>query len=153
VPKAALVSSSNFGTLDSPSAIRLRRALALIRQRLPALEIDGEMHADAALNAEIRRRVFPGSVLEGEANLLVLPTLDSAHIAFNLIKTIEQAVSIGPILMGVALPAHIVTQSATVRGLVNMTAIASVGAAVAAQDGPPGPGHDSGYFPAEEWTL
>jgi malate dehydrogenase (oxaloacetate-decarboxylating)(NADP+) len=105
-PKVALVSHSNFGTLDTGSAIKMRRALGLIRRRQPDLEVDGEMHADAALNQSIRNRIFPNSTLEGEANLLVMPTLDAANIAFNMIKAINEAVSIGPLVLGAARPAH-----------------------------------------------
>jgi malate dehydrogenase (oxaloacetate-decarboxylating)(NADP+) len=114
----------------------MQRALALIRERLPELEIDGEMHADAALFEEVRARAFPASRLAGTANLLVMPSLDAAHIAFNLVRAVEQAVSIGPILMGAARPAHIVTSAVTVRGLVNMSAVACVDAQMARAPSP-----------------
>jgi len=130
-PKVALVSHSNFGTLDTGSAIKMRRALSLIRRRQPDLDVDGEMHADAALNESIRNRIFPNSTLQGEANLLVMPTLDAANIAFNMIKAINEAVSIGPLVLGAARPAHVLTPSVTVRGIVNVTAIASVDAQLA----------------------
>ncbi|MEM7443141.1 MAG: NADP-dependent malic enzyme [Pseudomonadota bacterium] len=130
-PKVALVSHSNFGTLDTGSAIKMRRALSMIRRRQPDLEVDGEMHADAALNEEIRNRIFPNSTLTGEANLLVMPTLDAANIAFNMIKAINEAVSIGPLVLGAARPAHVLTPSVTVRGIVNVTAISSVDAQLA----------------------
>lgn len=130
-PRAALLSASNFGTLDLPSATKAREALRLIRDRVPDLEIDGEMHADAALSDEIRRRTFPASTLTGPANLLLMPSLDAANIAFNMVKVLDEAVSIGPLLLGMARPAHVVTPSVTVRGLVNVTALAGVGAAMA----------------------
>jgi len=123
-PKVALLSASNFGSVDIPSAAKMRRALQLITERAPQLEVDGEMHGDAALSEEIRLRVFPRSRLRGEANLLVMPTLDAANIAFNLLKTASGGgVTIGPILLGAARPVHILTPSATVRRIVNMTAV------------------------------
>ena len=107
----------------------MRRALQLITERAPQLEVDGEMHGDAALSEEIRLRVFPRSRLRGEANLLVMPTLDAANIAFNLLKTASGGgVTIGPILLGAARPVHILTPSATVRRIVNMTAVTVAGA-------------------------
>jgi malate dehydrogenase (oxaloacetate-decarboxylating)(NADP+) len=125
VPKAALLSASNFGSLKSASAAKMRQARELIAQRAPALEIEGEMHGDAALSEEIRLRVFPNSKLRGEANLLIMPTLDAANISFNLLKTAAGGgVTVGPILLGAARPVHILTPSATVRRLVNMTALA-----------------------------
>ncbi len=124
-PKVALLSASNFGSIDIPSAEKMRRALALIAQRAPDLEIEGEMHGDAALSEEIRLKVFPRSRMRGEANLLIMPTLDSANISFNLLKTASGGgVTIGPMLLGAARPVHIVTPSATVRRMVNMTALA-----------------------------
>ncbi|MBF0391779.1 MAG: NADP-dependent malic enzyme [Alphaproteobacteria bacterium] len=127
-PKVALLSHSNFGSRDSESARRMREALALIHERVPELEVEGEMHADSALSEEIRARIFPSSRLKGAANLLVMPTLDAANIAFNLVKVLGDATSVGPILMGAAKPAHILTPSATVRGIVNMAALAVVDA-------------------------
>jgi len=125
VPKVALLSASNFGSVDTPSARKMRAALALIRERAPDLQIEGEMHGDAALSEEIRLKVFPRSRLRGEANLLVMPTLDAANISFNLLKTASGGgVTIGPMLLGAAKPVHILTPSATVRRLVNMTALA-----------------------------
>jgi malate dehydrogenase (oxaloacetate-decarboxylating)(NADP+) len=126
VPKAALLSASNFGSLmRSPSAAKMRRALELINERAPELEIEGEMHGDAALSEEIRLRLFPRSRLRGEANLLIMPTLDAANIAFNLLKTAAGGgVTIGPILLGAARPVHILTPSASVRRVLNMTALA-----------------------------
>jgi malate dehydrogenase (oxaloacetate-decarboxylating)(NADP+) len=122
--KIALLSASNFGSVDIPSAAKMRKALGLITERAPELEIEGEMHGDAALSEEIRLKVFPRSQLRGEANLLVMPTLDAANIAFNLLKTAAGGgVTIGPILLGAARPVHILTPSASVRRIVNMTAL------------------------------
>jgi malate dehydrogenase (oxaloacetate-decarboxylating)(NADP+) len=102
----------------------MRQALKLITERAPALEIDGEMHGDAALSPEIMKRVFPNARLKGEANLLVMPTLDAANISFNLLKVASaENVTIGPVLLGAARPVHILTPSATVRRIVNMTAL------------------------------
>jgi malate dehydrogenase (oxaloacetate-decarboxylating)(NADP+) len=124
-PKIALLSASNFGSVETPSTQKMRRALELITQRAPDLEIEGEMHGDAALSEEIRLKVFPRSRLRGEANLLVMPTLDAANISFNLLKTAAGGgVTIGPMLLGAARPVHILTPSATVRRIVNMTAVA-----------------------------
>jgi malate dehydrogenase (oxaloacetate-decarboxylating)(NADP+) len=124
-PKVALLSASNFGSVDMPSSAKMRRALELIAQRAPDMEIDGEMHGDAALSEEIRLKVFPRTKLRGEANLLIMPTLDAANISFNLLKTAAGGgVTIGPILLGAARPVHILTPSATVRRIVNMTALA-----------------------------
>jgi len=129
VPKAALLSHSSFGTSDAPSAVKMRVALGLINLQAPDLEIDGEMHGDAALSEAVRRASFPGSRLKGEANLLIMPTLDAANIAFNLLKTASGGgITIGPILLGSAMPVHIVTPTATVRRIVNMTALAVVDA-------------------------
>jgi malate dehydrogenase (oxaloacetate-decarboxylating)(NADP+) len=128
-PKVALLSHSNFGTSDQPGAVKMRRALELIARRAPDLEIEGEMHGDAALSEDVRAEVFPRSRLKGEANLLIMPTLDAANIAFNLLKTASaDGITIGPILLGCARPAHILTPSATVRRIVNMTALAVVDA-------------------------
>ncbi len=129
VPKVALLSASNFGSVDVPSAPKMQRALAILNERAPDLEIEGEMHGDAALSEEIRLRVFPNTRLKGSANLLIMPTLDAANIAFNLLKTAAgDGVTIGPILLGAARPVHILTPSATVRRIVNMTALTVVGA-------------------------
>jgi malate dehydrogenase (oxaloacetate-decarboxylating)(NADP+) len=127
VPKVALLSGSNFGSVDLPSARKMQRALALVRERAPGLEIEGEMHGDAAISQEIRLRLFPSSRLHGEANLLIMPTLDAANISFNLLKTAAgDGVTIGPILLGAARAVHILTPSATVRRIVNMTALTVV---------------------------
>jgi malate dehydrogenase (oxaloacetate-decarboxylating)(NADP+) len=123
-PKVALLSASNFGSAQIASSRKMQRALELIRSAAPELEVDGEMHGDAALSEEIRLRVFPRTRLRGEANLLVMPTLDAANIAFNLLKTAAGGgVTIGPMLLGAARPVHILTPSASVRRLVNMTAL------------------------------
>jgi malate dehydrogenase (oxaloacetate-decarboxylating)(NADP+) len=128
-PKAALLSHSSFGTSDAPSAQKMRRALALVQEHAPDLAIEGEMHGDAALSEELRLATFPRSRLKGEANLLIMPTLDAANIAFNLLKTASgDGITIGPILLGAARPAHILTPSATVRRIVNMTALTVVDA-------------------------
>jgi malate dehydrogenase (oxaloacetate-decarboxylating)(NADP+) len=125
VPKVALLSASNFGSIDLPSARKMQRALAILGERAPQLEVEGEMHGDTALSDEIRQRVFPRSRMRGEANLLVMPTLDAANISFNLLKVASaENVTIGPILLGAARPVHILTPSATVRRIVNMTALA-----------------------------
>ena len=130
-PKAALLSHSSFGTSDHPSAVKMRNALQLIRSKARDLEVDGEMHGDAALSETVRMAVFPNSRLKGEANLLIMPTLDAANIAFNLLKVASGAgVTLGPILLGVAKPAHILTPSATVRRIVNMTALTVVDCAI-----------------------
>ena len=123
-PRAALVSHSNFGSSDAPSAVKMREALALIRQLAPDLEVDGEMHADCAVDDAIRKSIMPFSTLTGDANLLVCPTLDAANISYNLLKaTAGNNIAIGPMLLGVAKPANILTPAATVRRIVNMTAV------------------------------
>jgi malate dehydrogenase (oxaloacetate-decarboxylating)(NADP+) len=129
-PKVALISHSNFGSSDSPSARKMARALEIIQERNPRLEADGEMHADAAINAEIRERIFPDSRLTGSANLLVFPNLDAANTAYNLVRAMTDGIGIGPVLQGMAKPAHVLTPSATVRRVVNMTAIAAVEAQI-----------------------
>ncbi len=124
VPKAALLSHSNFGSSNQPSALKMRTTLDLVRQQAPWLEIDGEMHGDTALDAAYREDVMPRSTLTGEANLLVLPNIDAANIAYNLLKTAAGGgIAIGPVLLGAAKPVHILTPSATVRRIVNMTAL------------------------------
>jgi len=129
-PRVALLSHSSFGTASTPTAAKMRRALGLIEGLAPGLEVEGEMQGDAALSQEIRDRVFPNARLKGEANLLVMPTLDAANIAFNLLKTAAgDGITVGPILLGVARPVHILTPSATVRRIVNMTALTVVDAA------------------------
>ena len=125
-PKIALVSHSNFGTTDYPQAVKMREAARILRERHPELEVEGEMHADSALNPDTRARIFPNSRLEGPANLLIFPNLDAANITFNALKTMAGAVSVGPLLIGAAAPAHILTPSVTARGLHNATAVAVV---------------------------
>ena len=129
-PKVALVSHSNFGNRQDASAAKMQDALRLLHERAPHLEVDGEMHADAAVLEDIRRITLPDSTLHGSANLLVMPNVDAAHISYNLLKVLGGGVSVGPILLGAARPAHVVTQSISVRGLVNMTAIAAVDAQI-----------------------
>jgi malate dehydrogenase (oxaloacetate-decarboxylating)(NADP+) len=130
-PKAALLSHSSFGSSTAPGAAKMREALALIGRQAPTLEVEGEMHGDAALSEAIRMQVFPDSRLKGDANLLVMPTLDAANIAFNLLKTAAgDGITVGPILLGAARAAHILTPSATVRRIVNMTALTVVDAGV-----------------------
>jgi malate dehydrogenase (oxaloacetate-decarboxylating)(NADP+) len=131
IPKAALLSHSSFGSSGDPQAQKMQAALALINALEPELEVDGEMHGDAALSEEVRRAMFPNSRLKGEANLLIMPTLDAANISFNLLKgAAGGGLTLGPILLGVARPAHILTPSATVRRIVNMTALTVVDANV-----------------------
>jgi malate dehydrogenase (oxaloacetate-decarboxylating)(NADP+) len=123
-PKAALLSHSNFGSSDQPTAVKMRQTLALVQQRAPWLEIDGEMHGDVALDGAARKALMPNSTLDGNANLLVLPNLDAANIAYNLLKTAAGGnIAIGPVLLGAAKPVHILTASTTVRRIVNMTAL------------------------------
>jgi malate dehydrogenase (oxaloacetate-decarboxylating)(NADP+) len=128
-PKVALLSHSNFGSVRSESAAKMSLARALIAERDPELEVDGEMHGDSALSEEIRQRLYPDCRLKGEANLLVMPNVDAANIAFNLVKVVNgEGVTVGPILLGAAKPVHILTPTATVRRLVNMTALSVVDA-------------------------
>ena len=123
-PKVALLSHSNFGSSDQPSAVKMRRTLALLREQAPWLEVDGEMHGDVALDADARAALMPNSTLKGSANLLVLPNIDAANIAYNLLKTAAGGnIAIGPVLLGAAKPVHVLTASATVRRIVNMTAL------------------------------
>jgi malate dehydrogenase (oxaloacetate-decarboxylating)(NADP+) len=123
-PKAALLSHSNYGSSNEPSAVKMRNVLGLLRQQAPWLEVDGEMHGDTALDGEYRKRIMPGSPLTGEANLLVLPNIDAANISYNLLKTAAGGgIAIGPVLLGAAKPVHILTPSATVRRIINMTAL------------------------------
>ena len=123
-PKAALLSHSNFGSSNQPTAIKMRRTLELLREQAPWLEADGEMHGDVALDATARAALMPRSSLQGDANLLVMPNIDAANIAYNLLKTAAGGnIAIGPVLLGVAKPVHILTASATVRRIVNMTAL------------------------------
>jgi malate dehydrogenase (oxaloacetate-decarboxylating)(NADP+) len=125
-PKAALVSHSSFGASDTDSARKMRRALAMIRERAPELEIDGEMHADAALVQSIRSAAVPDSRLTGTANLLIMPNLDSANIGFNLLKAAADGLPIGPVLLGMTRPIHVLVPAVTARGIVNLSALAVV---------------------------
>ena len=127
-PKVALLSHSNFGSSSYGSAAKAREAVRLLHERHPDIEVEGEMHADAALNLVARERIFPNSRLGGSANLLVMPNLDAANIAFNLLKELGEGLPVGPILVGTAAPAHVLTSSVTARGIVNMTAVAVVDA-------------------------
>ncbi len=127
-PKVALLSHSSFGTSDAASARRMRDARLILERQVPDLEVEGEIHADAALDEELRQRIFPHSHLQGEANLLVMPSLDAANISLNLLKTISNGLVVGPMLMGMAQAAFIATPSVTARGLMNITALAVVDA-------------------------
>jgi malate dehydrogenase (oxaloacetate-decarboxylating)(NADP+) len=123
-PKAALLSHSNFGSSNQPSAVKMRDVLNLLRDKAPWLEVDGEMHGDVALDAAARHAIMPNSTLIGDANLLVLPNIDAANIAYNLLKTAAGGnIAVGPVLLGAAKPVHILTPSTTVRRIVNMTAL------------------------------
>jgi len=124
-----LLSRSNFGSRpEAQSAKKIQAALARIRELAPELEVDGEMHADAALSQKIRDYSMPDSLLNGQANTLIMPRGDAAHISYNLLKMLGGGTSVGPIMLGGAYPIHVLTNSATVRGIVNMTAIAVVDA-------------------------
>ncbi len=128
-PKVALLSHSTFGTQDTPTSLKMREVLAQLQQRAPELEVEGEMHGDAALDEQIRLGAFPNSRLKGQANLLVMPTLDAANISFNLLKVAAgDNLTVGPILLGAARPVNILTPTATVRRIVNMTALTVVDA-------------------------
>ncbi len=135
-PRVALLSHSNFGTSDDESAIKMRLAREEILHRAPELEIDGEMHADTALSEKIRGTIMPNSTLRGTANILVMPNVESANIAFNMLKVIGDGIGIGPILLGAARPAHILTPSVTTRGIVNVSALATVEAQVLETESP-----------------
>ncbi len=131
VPKAALLSHSSFGASNSPSAKKMRQALGMVRARAPELEIDGEMHADAALVEGIRSRAVADSPLEGTANLLIMPTLDAANISFNLLKAAGDGLPVGPLLLGMSRPIHVVVPSVTARGILNVSALAALEAQAA----------------------
>jgi malate dehydrogenase (oxaloacetate-decarboxylating)(NADP+) len=136
-PRAALLSHSNFGTSEAPSAVKMRRTLALLREQAPWLMVDGEMHGDCALDAAERKKLMPNSTLVGEANLLVLPGIDAANIAYNLLKTAAGGgIAIGPVLLGADKPVHVLTPSATVRRIVNMTALTVADAEAGRTSGP-----------------
>jgi malate dehydrogenase (oxaloacetate-decarboxylating)(NADP+) len=125
-PRIALLSHSNFGSRDTASAAKMRQALAMLHETAPELEVEGEMHGAMALSESLRSRIFPGSRLKGSANILIMPNLDAANIANELLKSMADALPVGPILLGAAKPAHILTPSVTARGVVNMTALACV---------------------------
>jgi malate dehydrogenase (oxaloacetate-decarboxylating)(NADP+) len=125
-PKIAFVSHSDFGGYDTESSRKMRQATAILKQRRPDLEADGEMQGDTALSGAARKLVLPHSDLEGEANVLIMPNLDAANVAYQMIKVLADAVPVGPILIGPARPAHILTPSVTARGILNMTAVAAV---------------------------
>jgi len=136
-PKVALLSHSNFGTSELPSAMKMRRTLALLREQAPWLEVDGEMHGDVALDAGERAKLMPHSTLHGEANLLVFPNIDAANIGYNLLKTAAGGgIAVGPVLLGADRPVHVLTPSATVRRIVNMTALTVADAEAGRQSGP-----------------
>jgi malate dehydrogenase (oxaloacetate-decarboxylating)(NADP+) len=126
VPKVALLSHSNFGASDSATAKKMRAALGMIRHRDPKLEIDGEMHADAALSEAIRNRAVIDSQIKGNANLLVMPTLDAANISFSMLKAAADGLPVGPILLGLSKPIHVLVPSVTARGIVNLSALAAL---------------------------
>ncbi|MEM5370641.1 NADP-dependent malic enzyme [Paraburkholderia azotifigens] len=131
LPKVALLSNSNFGSVPGSSSARMAQARKLISQRAPQLEVDGEMHGDAALSEAVRKAAFPGTTLTGEANLLIMPNVEAANITYNLLKMIGgEGVTVGPFLLGAAKPVHILTPAATVRRIINMTAVASANASV-----------------------
>jgi malate dehydrogenase (oxaloacetate-decarboxylating)(NADP+) len=128
-PRVALLSHSSFGSADTRSALKMRQAVELVHRQEPGLEVDGEMHADAALSKRILDRVMPDSRLTAEANVLVMPNLDAANITFNCLKIVSgEGVTVGPILLGAAKPVHVLTPTSTVRRIVNMTALAAVAA-------------------------
>lgn len=133
-PKVALLSHSNFGNDDTDKAVKMRQAFIDIRRRDPNLEIDGEMTADVAFSEKMRQSIMPNSLLKGQANLYIMPGIESANISFNLLRAMTDSISIGPILLGAARPVHIVTPSVTTRGMINMTALATVGAQVFEDD-------------------
>ena len=134
-PKVALLSHSNYGSHDNPSAAKMRRVYQILKSRYPKLEVDGEMQADTAWDEALRLRMFPNTTLSGRANLFVMPNLDAANIAYNMTRVMTDGVAIGPILMGLDQPAHILTPASTPRRVVNMTAVAAVEAQIRASRG------------------
>ncbi|OOG57076.1 NADP-dependent malic enzyme [Rhodanobacter sp. B05] len=134
-PKVALLSHSNYGSHDNPSAAKMRKAWQILKARAPKLEMDGEMQADTAWDEALRQRMFPHTTLSGRANLFVMPNLDAANIAYNIVRVMTDGVAIGPILMGVDKSAHILTPASTARRIVNMTAVAAVDAQIRAAQG------------------
>ncbi|MCX7585081.1 NADP-dependent malic enzyme [Phenylobacterium sp. 58.2.17] len=131
-PKVALLSHSSFGSSNSPSARKMRQALAIVRQLDPALEVDGEMHGDAALNEQVRTRYISGGAFAGDANLLIAPSLDAANIALTLVSAVTEGIEVGPLLLGLSKPLHVLSPTATARGIVNMTALVASQAAAKA---------------------
>jgi malate dehydrogenase (oxaloacetate-decarboxylating)(NADP+) len=131
-PKVALLSHSNFGSHQDASAAKMRQAYEIIRRRMPKLEVDGEMMADTAWDESLRQRMFPNTTLKGRANLFVFPNLDAANITYNMVRMMTEGVAIGPILMGLDQPAHILTPASTSRRVINMTAIVAVEAQIRA---------------------
>lgn len=138
IPKVALLSYSNFGSHKDGSAYKMRAATIDIKQRDPNLEVDGEMHADTALSEAVRKNLMPNSTLKGEANLLIMPNLEAANISFNLLKVLGEGIPIGPMLLGVSKPCYILTPSVTSRGIMNVSAIASVAAQAGIDNNDPG---------------
>ena len=137
-PRVALLSHSNYGSHSGPSAVKMRRVREILAERAPKLEVDGEMMPDTAWDEPLRRRIFPNTTLSGEPNLLVLPNLDAANITYNMVRVMTDGAALGPILMGVAAPVHIMTPTATPRRVINMTAIAAVEAQIRKARGAPG---------------
>ena len=133
-PKVALLSASNFGSNDFDASVKMREALQILHRRAPHIEAEGEMHADTAIDETIRQEMFPNSRLTGQANTLILPDLTSANIAYNMVRTLSDGISVGPLLLGLAAPAHVLHGSATARGVLNMTAVAVVDAQTRAQE-------------------
>jgi malate dehydrogenase (oxaloacetate-decarboxylating)(NADP+) len=134
-PKVALLSHSNYGSHDNPSAAKMRKAWQILKARAPKLEMDGEMQADTAWDEALRQRMFPHTTLSGRANLFVMPNMDAANIAYNIVRVMTDGVAIGPILMGVDKSAHILTPASSARRIVNMTAVAAVDAQIRATQG------------------
>ena len=132
-PRIALLSHSNFGSHETPGSLKMRKVRELLLKRKPDLNVDGEMQGDTAWDEVLRNRIMPGSTLSGRANLFVLPNLDAANIAYNMVRVVTDGVAIGPILMGISKPVHILTTSATPRRVINMTAIAAVDAQIRQQ--------------------
>ena len=154
VPKVGLLSHSNFGSRNNRSARKMREARNILTRQSPNLSVEGEMHADAALSQETRDRIFPNASFAGSANLLVMPNLDAANIAYNFVKTVGEGLPVGPILMGLRRPAHVVTESTTVRGIVNLCAIAAVDAIDFAKNHPEGASqHQPGTVKQHERKL
>jgi malate dehydrogenase (oxaloacetate-decarboxylating)(NADP+) len=125
-PRIAFLSHSDFGSYDTDSSRKMRQATALLKSHHPELEADGEMQGDTALSEATRKLILPGSNLTGEANILMMPNLDAANVAYQMIKVLADAIPVGPILIGPSRPAHILTPSVTARGVLNMTAVAAV---------------------------